>query len=214
MSNPPLGLAVFDLDGTLLRGPTVCEVLAQALGRRDQMRQLEASISAGSDAAIAAARDEMFRWYRGLSLAELTGRLETGMLAPRASEGISLLKRYGVAVAIASITWEFAVARFARHLQVEHYVGTVLKPDGAISHFWPRDKATWIEGLRAMLRIPSDRVAAVGDSSGDIDMLRAARHSVFVGAILPDELHEVSHLPGADIVTVAEWIVGRLTARV
>jgi phosphoserine phosphatase len=31
------GLVVFDLDGTLLRGQTVCEVLAAPLGRLDEM---------------------------------------------------------------------------------------------------------------------------------------------------------------------------------
>jgi hypothetical protein len=36
-----LGLAVFDLDGTLPRGPTVCELLATPLGRLERMRQLE-----------------------------------------------------------------------------------------------------------------------------------------------------------------------------
>jgi hypothetical protein len=43
LSNQPFGLAVFDLDGTLLRGPTVCEVLARALGRLDRLWQLERS---------------------------------------------------------------------------------------------------------------------------------------------------------------------------
>ena len=50
MSHRLGGLAVFDLDGTLLRGPTVCEVLAQTLGRLDQMRQLEVLISGLEDA--------------------------------------------------------------------------------------------------------------------------------------------------------------------
>jgi hypothetical protein len=38
------GLAVFDLDGTRLRGPTICEVLARTLGRLDHMRQWETHI--------------------------------------------------------------------------------------------------------------------------------------------------------------------------
>lgn len=49
LSNQPFGLAVFDLDGTLLRGPTVCEVLARTLGRLDRMRQLEVLIAGLSD---------------------------------------------------------------------------------------------------------------------------------------------------------------------
>jgi phosphoserine phosphatase len=58
LGNQPFGLALFDLDGTLLRGPTVCEVLARALGRLNHMRQLEALIAGLSDIDIAAAREE------------------------------------------------------------------------------------------------------------------------------------------------------------
>jgi HAD superfamily phosphoserine phosphatase-like hydrolase len=206
-----LGLAVFDLDGTLLRGATICEVLAQTLGRLDHMRQLEALIAGLSDVAITAAREEMVRWYREVPLADLIARLGSVTLAPRAAEGITLLRRHGVAVAIASITWEFAVAWFARQLHVDYYVGTRLEPDDTIIHFWPRDKVTWIQGLRGVLRLPASCVSAIGDSGGDVEMLRAVRHPVFVGATLPGGLPEVTHLPGADIVTVAQWILKQLT---
>jgi phosphoserine phosphatase len=117
LNDQPFGLAVFDLDGTLLRGPTVCEVLARALGRLDHMRQLEALIAGLRDIDIAAAREEMVRWYREIPLADLRSQLRSATLAPRASEGITVLRRHGVAVAIASITWEFAVVWFARQLQ-------------------------------------------------------------------------------------------------
>jgi hypothetical protein len=91
LSHQPFGLAVFDLDGTLLRGPTVCEVLAWALGRLDHMRRLEALIAGLSDIDIAAAREEMVRWYQGIPLADLTSQLRSVTLAPRASEGITFL---------------------------------------------------------------------------------------------------------------------------
>jgi HAD superfamily phosphoserine phosphatase-like hydrolase len=211
LSDPLFGLAVFDLDGTLVRGSTVCEVLAQALGRLDHMKQLEALIAGVADIDIAAARQEMVRWYREMSLAELTSCLRSVKIAPRAVEGLTLLRRHRVAVAIASITWEFAVAWFARQLHVEYFVGTRLEPDGTILHFWPRDKVTWIHGLRDTLRIPASRVAAVGDSGGDVEMLQAVRHPVFIGATLPSGLPGVTHLPGADIATVAQWIIERLT---
>ena len=42
------GLVVFDLDGTLLRGPTVCEVLAARLGRLQAMKAFELLTSQGS----------------------------------------------------------------------------------------------------------------------------------------------------------------------
>jgi phosphoserine phosphatase len=154
----------------------------------------------------------MVRWYREISPADLVSRLGLVLLAPRATEGITLLRRHGAAVAIASITWEFAVAWFARQLRVDYYVGTRLEPDGTIRHFWLRDKVTWLQGLRDTLRIPVSRVAAVGDSGGDVEMLHAVGHPVFVGAVRPGGLADVTHLPGADIVTVAQCIIQKFAS--
>ena len=122
-----------------------------------------------------------------------------------------MLRQHGIAVAIASITLEFAVEWFAERLQADYYVGTGLKGDGKFTHFWPRDKATWVEGLRDTLRVPVSRVAAIGDSRGDVDMLRAVGHPGFVGATPPGELPGVTHFPEADILTVAHWIIERLS---
>ena len=202
-----LGLAVFDLDGTLLRGSTACEIIAEPLGRLDRMKQFE---GLSSEHDVAAARTEMAGWYCGIPLAELTAPLGSATVAPGAYDGIALLRRRGIAVAIASITWEFAVEWFARRLQIDYYVGTRLEDDGNITHFWPRDKATWVEGLRDTLGVPASRVAAIGDSRGDLDMLCAVGHPAFVGATLLSELPGVTHFPGADIITVAHWINERL----
>ena len=92
------GLVAFDLDGTLLRGPTVCEVLAGGLGHLERMREFE-TITTESD--MAAARLEMTRWYRGIPIAELTATLDFASLAPKTAEGIRLLREHGFEIAIA-----------------------------------------------------------------------------------------------------------------
>ena len=107
----PVGLAVFNLDGTLLRGETVCEVLAQTLGRLDRMREFETLTLEGE---IAAAREEMAAWYQSVPQAELIKLLESATIAPGASEGIGLLRQHGIVAGMASITWEFAVEWFAQ----------------------------------------------------------------------------------------------------
>jgi phosphoserine phosphatase len=127
----PRGLVPFDLDGTLLRGPTVCELLATPLGRLAEMRRFEA-LSAESE--IAAAREEMARWYAGLSEVELCAALAAAEWAPGAREGIALLRAHGVEVAIASITWRFAVAWVGRSLGVARVLGTGLGPGGRVEH--------------------------------------------------------------------------------
>jgi HAD superfamily phosphoserine phosphatase-like hydrolase len=207
MSRAFIGLAVFDLDGTLLRGPTVCEVLAESLGRLERMRQLEAF---ASEAELKSGREEMATWYRGIPSEQLTVALEGATLAPGAVEGIELLRERGVAVAIASITWRFAVEWFARRLAVEHCLGTGLSPTGRIEHVWPRDKARWAKNLADRLGVPPACIAAVGDSAGDAEILLQVAHPVFVGARVPSSLKDVTHLPNVDVMAVAQWILGKL----
>src|SRR5713101_3512120 len=182
MSDRLLGLAVFDLDGTLLRGPTVCEVLAESLGRLERMRQLE---RCAGEKELRAAREEMSGWYLSVGLARLREFLEGARFAPGAQNGLALLRAYGVAVGIASITWSFAVEHFSRLLGVEHWQGTVLEESGEIRHVWPEDKASWVRGLAQRLGVPWERTAAVGDSAGDQQMLGAVAFPVFVGRELP-----------------------------
>src|SRR6187402_3219111 len=72
-------LVVFDLDGTLLCGRTVCEVLAEPVGRSAEMAEME-KLDAVDD--IRAARETMFTWYGDRPVDELCGWL--GAATPRA----------------------------------------------------------------------------------------------------------------------------------
>ncbi len=173
------------------------------------MQQLERF---STEADLAAARDEMATWYRGRSVSQLTAGLDAVTFAPGTEEAVALLHKSGMTVAIASITWEFAVECFARRLGVTHFIGTRIGPTGAVEHVWPRDKATWAQALCRQLSIPAHRLVAVGDSSGDANMLQIAAHRVFVGDNLPPELADVYHAPRADLLTVARWILDRLNA--
>jgi phosphoserine phosphatase len=53
----------------------------------------------------------------------------------------------------------------------------------------------------------SSRVAAVGDSTGDNEMLREAGLRFFLGANPPPDLEAIIHLPDGDIDTVATRIL-------
>lgn len=201
---PSNALVVFDLDGTLLRGRTVCEVLAESLGRLERMRQLERFTS---DGELRAAREEMAGWYQSVGLARLRDSLKGARLAPGTEQGLGLLRAAGVAVGIASITWSFAVEHFARVLGVQHWQGTVLEGSGEIRHVWPRDKALWVRELAERLRAPLERTAAVGDSVSDLPMLGAVGVPVFVGRELPSAGPRWIHHPAGDIHAVATDLI-------
>jgi HAD superfamily phosphoserine phosphatase-like hydrolase len=209
MVTKPSGLVTFDLDGTLLRGPTVCEVLAARLGRLPRMRHFE---TLTRPEEIESAREEMVGWYRGVERSELVAVLRDATLAPNAGEAIALLRRHGFVVSIASITWEFAVAWFAGQFGISHYSGTGLLPDGRVVHEWPRDKPTRVLRLVSDLGIPHHRTAAVGDSAGDVPMLQAVRHPFFVGPRLPDGVAHATHLRDADMLALANHLIERMAS--
>jgi phosphoserine phosphatase len=204
MKHTPIRLVAFDLDGTLLRHQTVCELLAHHLGTSERMRQLE---QLDQPAAIRQARREMLGWYRAYSLTQLCAFLPSAQLAPGAEEGIALLKQHQMQLALVSITWEFAVAWFAHQWGMQHFVGTRVSAAGAISHFWPADKAGWVARLAHRLQLDLSQVAAVGDSAGDVPMLRLSGFPIFVGKTLPEGLSPEAHDPAGDIYRIAQRIV-------
>jgi len=204
-------LVAFDLDGTLLRGETVCEALARGLGRIERMRELE---RATTPQELRAAREEMARWYADASAESLTECLPSLSLAPGVAAGFELLRRHRIRTAIVSITWEFAVEWFARIFGADHFVGTRPCPGGRIEHFWPEDKPGWLETLARRLAVPISQVAAVGDSAGDIVMLNMVGRPYFVGPTLLETLRgRAEHCPGAGIDDLARRVVSAAPRR-
>ena len=208
MGRGRLLLVVFDLDGTLIRGNTCCELIAARIGRLDRMREFERCTT---QQEIAAARMEMADWYSTYSEEELTEGLLAATAAPGLRTGIARLQDAGVSVAIASITWSFAVRWFARRLGVEFYLGTELRPDRSIVHVWADDKALWLSDLARQLGLQREQTAAVGDSMSDLPMLRTAGRAIYVGqdAIdCPDALH----LPAGSIDAVSASLLSATIA--
>lgn len=197
-------LAAFDLDGTLIRGPTICESLAEHLGKLPRMREME---QLNDFTEIRAARHEMLTWY-GEPLEALCANLAHVTIAPGAAEAFESLALRGIHTAIVSITWTFAVAWFARRFGAGAWVGTDARR-GEIQHFWPSDKPVWLARHASTLGVDLSEVAAVGDSPGDVPMLAAVGHPFFVGAELPREIAHAVHAPNADLRDIARLMLAR-----
>ena len=207
MKEARVRLAAFDLDGTLLRGDTVCEALARKLGHLERMRELEATQEERQDReSLRFLREELAAYYQGVPAVELRSYLSTLTLAPGAREGFALLRQARIVTAIVSITWEFAAQWVATELGADHYVGTRLLDDCSIAHFWPEDKAVWLADLMHRQGIRREETVAVGDSWRDVAMLEAAAVRVYVGKVLPRGLTAI-HLPDGDIRDVARVVV-------
>ncbi|MGK9264878.1 haloacid dehalogenase-like hydrolase [Sinorhizobium meliloti] len=184
------------MDGTILRGENICGCIARNIGRSVEMEAFELLRSQDE---IAVGRETMLQWYAPFGSANLIGHLSELRLAPGVKDGFARLKDAGVKIALVSITWEFAVSWLASELGADYAVGTGWQDDGTIAHFWPDDKANYLNSLLVELNLDRDALAAAGDSQGDIPMLNLASRSYFVGEHLPFELSHAKHWHDASI---------------
>jgi HAD superfamily phosphoserine phosphatase-like hydrolase len=197
-------LIAFDLDGTLLRGESCCEVLARHLGHLARMKEFE---TLRDQEDIANARKELIGYYNIKSKEELKSVIDHVAYAPGVFEAFALIKEKNIKTAIVSITFEFAVEAIAKKLGADYYVGTNFDDKGTIQHFWPEHKGIWLEELIRSIKIRQDEVAVVGDSWGDIYMLEMFDKSYFVGIQKPEQLMNTKHYPDGDILEIVEDII-------
>jgi HAD superfamily phosphoserine phosphatase-like hydrolase len=200
----PPKLVAFDVDGTLLRGETICECIGRNIGRSDEMKAFEIL---ESQSEIARARRIMLEWYIPHGRTVLLGHLKALRLAPGAKAGIRCLREQGIKTALVSITWRFAVEWLAAELSADYAIGTDWLDSNEVVDFWPEDKSTWLTTLMTSLRISPKSLVAVGDSSGDIPMLKLAHRGYFIGETMPEAMPHVAHLPGANIQSIVNDIL-------
>ncbi|NQW18868.1 MAG: HAD-IB family phosphatase [Chloroflexi bacterium] len=195
-------LVAFDLDGTLLRGDTVCLGIAKELGRYERMREIEAANDPGL-------RSEMADWYVAAGRDRVTHGLENVALAPGAEEGCRLLREHGVTIAIVSVTWSIAVEKFARQFGAAHHAATGLDwESGDIDHFFGRNKGPWLQRLMEQLNLVSNQVVAVGDTMNDEGLLQAAGLGICAGPGCMN-VDQVLQRPNANILDLTKEILER-----
>jgi phosphoserine phosphatase len=128
-------------------------------------------------------------------------------LAPGAMEGITALRTAGIGTIIASLALASNVAYFARRLGVDAYFGTEPDGNGGFRHVFPATKPTLLAEYANALGVSPEQIAAVGDTPGDVPMLRTVRVSIYVGTTLPDDFTPTWHLPAAPIDEIARIIL-------
>jgi len=208
------GSVIFDVDGTLIRERTVCEVIASRIGKSERMDWLEkhagtpsTSVDLPPNQSVIDAREEMADWYIEAGREAVDTFLPHVTWAEGAHAGVKSLIDNGFLVAIASLTRSFGVERIAADLGINELTATHLDWDSKqIAHQFAEDKAKYLQQMVAKYNISSERVWAVGDSGGDVPMLKAAGRGVFVGDSDP-EIPGVVHLPAGGIDAVAELVL-------
>ncbi|MEV4629870.1 HAD-IB family phosphatase [Micromonospora sp. NPDC049523] len=197
-------LVAFDLDGTLTRGQTCMEAIADVFGFAAQMSVWEQS---RTEQELIAARLGMWEYLKHLSLGDMEAALAGIPLAPGAIEGITALRTAGIATVIVSLAHAPNVAYFAGRLGVDAHFGSEPDGNGGYRHVFPATKPTLLAEYASALDIPAEQIAAVGDTPNDVPMLRAARISIYVGTTLPDDFTPTWHLPAASIDEISRIIL-------
>lgn len=97
-------LACFDLDGTLVRGTTVSQHLAECLGQGKQMAELERRYAAGeiSNSVVA---EEQAQSYRGIPLDEVVAKLADIPCIADIDATLAILRDRGIESLLCTITW-------------------------------------------------------------------------------------------------------------
>lgn len=108
-----------------------------------------------------------------------------------------------------SLALASSVAYFAGRVGIEKIIAAELDDNGRFDCVFPATKPTLLAGHARALRVTPDQIAAVGDSVGDVHMLRSAQTSIYVGATLPDDCSPTWHLPAAPIDDIAHLILER-----
>lgn len=182
----PYDLVAFDVDGTLVRGPsdrTVWEVLNERFtGRADHNREREALYHEGKLSYAEWVALDIGGWQAaGARRADLLAGFAPLGLVAGTHEALAALRQAGCRLLVVSGTLDLLLSSFFPELPFDevytNHIG--FDEEGRIAHWQatPFDMAGKAKLLRAVaLRegIPLERCAFVGDSANDVWIAREA----------------------------------------
>ena len=176
-------VVVFDLDGTLLAGTSVSLLLAEWLGKREAIDELEHAFRAG-DISNAVVADTQAAWFASRSVAEVWEVLAEGPWIGGMGETLETLRDGGVHILLATITWSFAAEFLGERHGFAAVSGTEMQLiDGVLSgsvsrYFDEYDKLAFVGEWCESHGYSMDEVVAVGDSRSDIPLFAAVGRSM------------------------------------
>jgi len=212
-----LALAIFDIDGTLITGPTLEKRLFFRLFRRGLLgpAQLLAFVRFGAGHVAEFGRYTMKKnkaYLAGLACADVEslvsswiGQASPGWWYPPATARLHQHQAAGDRVVLLSGAPQFVVDVLARELGVTRAIGTCcMAKDGRFCadpppvHPFGTEKRLLAASLCAEFGEPAGAMFAYGDSVHDLPLLRFAGHPV---AVRPDQgLLEAARTAGFEIL--------------
>lgn len=166
-----------DLDGTLVPRTSISLFLAAHLGQTALLQDLERKfalhqISNREIAELSATA------YRGRSLHEIGGMLQSIPVVRGIKEFVSILKQNDARVLLCTISWSFAARIFQQRYGFDSCCGTEMgecnaRLTGLVGrHFNEFDKLEFARSYCKSTGVPMEQCAAIGDSRSDIPLFQ------------------------------------------
>lgn len=187
------GLAVFDMDGTLLVERTI-DILTEELELKEELKKIDEKSKTLPAWKVSLEIAKMFKNYRASRLIEIFDR--RAKIREGTFQLVSFFKKMEFMTAIISDSYTFLIERLARKLKIDEIRGNELEiKDGLITGNlimplgWQKVsnckehsicKLNALISLSKKANIPLDRTIAFGDTEGDFCMLSQAKIGVAV----------------------------------
>ena len=173
------GLCVMDVDGTLIL-EEVIDLLGREAGREEEISQITSRAMRGELDFESSLRKRV-SLLAGLPVSVFEKVFNSIHLSPNAQEFVSILQKNGILVGLVSGGFSPIVERLAKSLGITYFSANQLevKDDlltgklvGAIIS--PELKQATLEKWRKELKLPKERIVAIGDGANDLLMLKSA----------------------------------------
>ena len=173
------GLCVMDVDGTLIL-EEVIDLLGREAGREEEISQITSRPMRGELDFESSLRKRV-SLLAGLPVSVFEKVFNSIHLSPNAQEFVSILQKNGILVGLVSGRFSPIVERLAKSLGITYFSANQLevKDDlltgklvGAIIS--PELKQATLEKWRKELKLPKERIVAIGDGANDLLMLKSA----------------------------------------
>ncbi|MFD4374301.1 HAD family hydrolase [Streptomyces sp. NPDC058486] len=193
------GLAVFDMDGTLIPGTTACRQIGLAAGDVATVERLEREYREGLIDSTAFADHCLTSWERagaGLYPTAFAGCPKIGGIP----ETLALLRARSVVTCLITMS----PLPFAELFDGFDHVFASTYPTDILD---PEDKPLIVDRLRRRLGLAVDEVVAFGDADSDVPLFRTLTRTVAVNST--PNLRELAayHYDGDDITHALRMVV-------
>ena len=173
------GLCVMDVDGTLIL-EEVIDLLGREAGHEEEISQITSRAMRGELDFESSLRKRV-SLLAGLPVSVFEKVFNSIHLSPNAQKFVFILQKNGILVGLVSGGFSPIVERLAKSLGITYFSANQLevKDDlltgklvGAIIS--PELKQATLEKWRKELKLPKERIVAIGDGANDLLMLKSA----------------------------------------